>query len=74
MVRESPDVTKETKYSLVKNKIIKAESPAKIIQNLADIEVHTNGVNQNGHNSDGDNEDSDDKRPFIMKLCFAKSY
>jgi len=26
------------------------------------------------NNTEVDNEDSDDKRPFIMKLCFAKSY
>ena len=26
------------------------------------------------NNTEVENEDSDDKRPYIMKLCFSKSY
>ena len=39
----SPDLTNETKYSLVKDKIVKPPSPE-----IANVLVHTNGHHQNG--------------------------
>ena len=49
----SPDLTKETKYSLVKDKIVKPPSPE-----IANVLVHSNGQLPNGLGKDSFGEEA----------------
>ena len=48
----SPDLQNETKYSLVKNKIVKAATPE-----LAEVLIHSNGIPQIGLGETGEGKD-----------------
>ena len=51
---DRPNLATETKYSLVKNSIVKAEQPEELVE-VADVDIHASD-----HDDDGDDEQSDD--------------
>lgn len=56
-----PNLATETKYSLVKNSIVKAEQPEEL-EEVADVEIHASD-----HEDDGDDEQSDDDNERLNK-------
>ena len=58
-----PNLKTETKYSLVKNTIVRAEITEENLVKVADVDIHSND-----HEDDGDDEQSEDENNKSVKI------